>query len=393
MERTPRLGRAARSLLLALVLSAAVSLTLAAQATQEKEARGFVGSMAALVYGTAWPTATYESWQITQVERLEDGLALLVRLSGQSNFGGELWLEMVFEWRKGHFYDLRVHRHNAILVAPFKTSQTIAALAADMAQEFASSANREPPPPPPAAPPFRQVLFVSRCDHPIDLWLRLRGVDEEWVTRGVWRLTPNDTTFLASGGERLELTSSVVYSYAEIPNRNYAWPGEREVVYEGRTLPMRTDTLPTNARGSYQLRLTCDNLTQPAATAPPPEQPPERKTPPAAELVVTTGNDAEQRIVLRRPGRSVRLDHSFSAETEIRNLTLRSVGATDVVVFDTEDEDWTVRYWWHLTEDELFYSALGTDGKRRDSSNFAAPAGSVGDWMRRTFLLPWLKRP
>ena len=61
-----------RALLLVLVLSVVTSCALAGQSTKEKEAHGFVGSMAALVYGTTWPTATYESWQLERVERLDD---------------------------------------------------------------------------------------------------------------------------------------------------------------------------------------------------------------------------------------------------------------------------------------------------------------------------------
>ena len=131
---------------------------------------------------------------------------------------------------------------------------------------------------------------------------------------------------------------------------------------------MRTDTLTTDDTESYQLLFPCGNFPQRAVTAPPPELPREKKAPPAAELVVSTDADKRQSIVLRRSGKPVAmLDESFSAETEIRNLTLRSVGGTDVVVFDTQDESWAVRYWWHLTEDELFYSAVSTGGKRRDS--------------------------
>jgi hypothetical protein len=215
--------------------------------------------MAALVYGTAWPTATYEGWRLQKVERLEDGLALKVRLSGESGFGGDLWLDLVFEFRGGQFYDLWVVKHNAVLVPPFKTASAMASLAADLAQEYASS--KPDTPAPAAAPPAsRPLRFVSRCGHPIDLWLRFMGLDDRWITRGVWSLAANDTTFLATGGERIQLTSSVVYAYAEIPNTDYSWPGERAVPYDGRSLPMRTETLTTDGRGSYQLPFTCDNL-------------------------------------------------------------------------------------------------------------------------------------
>ena len=174
-------------------------------------------------------------------------------------FGGNLWLDLVFEFRGGQFYDLRVVKHNAVLVPPFKTASAMASLAADLAQEFASS--KPDTPAPAAAPPAsRPLRFVSRCGHPIDLWLRFRGLDDRWTTLGVWSLAANDTTFLATDGERLQLTSSVIYYNAEIPNTDYSWTGEREVLYDDRSLPMRTDTLLTDVRGSYRLLFSFDNV-------------------------------------------------------------------------------------------------------------------------------------
>ncbi len=253
-----------RATLPALVLGLGASLPLPAQDTEENDPRGFVGSMASLVYGTAWPTATYEDWQLRKIERLEDGLALLVRLSGESGFGGNLWLDLVFEFRSGQFYDLRVVNHNAILMPPFKTAKAVAGLAADLAQEYNNRKPATPAPPrgPPieARPTSRMLRTVSRCSKPIDLWLRYRGLDDRWTTLGVWSLTPNDASFLATGGDRLQLTSSVIYFYAEIPNTGYTWSGERAVSYGDRSLPMRTDTLPTTERGSYELLFTCTNV-------------------------------------------------------------------------------------------------------------------------------------
>ena len=259
-------SRMSRALLLALAVSLFTTPVLTGQETKEGEARGFVGSMAALVYGTAWPTAMYESWQLKRVERLNSGLALLVRLSGESGFGGNLWLDLVFEFRKGQFYDLRVVRHNAVLVPPFKTSAAIAGLTMDLAREFASSRpdTRVPPrgglAPAPSPPASRTLQAVSRCGQPIDLWIRYRGLNARWSTLGVWAIAANDTTYLATAGERLRLTSSVIYYYAEIPDSKYSWSGKRAVLYDDVSFPMRTDTLAIDARGSYELLFSCDNL-------------------------------------------------------------------------------------------------------------------------------------
>lgn len=103
----------------------------------ETQARDWVGSVAAAVYAAAWPTATYEGFRLRRVNRLADGLSVLVRLSGESGFGGNLWLDLAFTFRQGQLFDMDVRAHNAILVPPFETTKTLAAATMEFAREFA----------------------------------------------------------------------------------------------------------------------------------------------------------------------------------------------------------------------------------------------------------------
>jgi hypothetical protein len=111
----------------------------------EAEARSWVEAVAATVYAAAWPTATYESFRLRDVDRLADGLAASVRLSGESGFGGNLWVDLAFTFRHGQLFDMEVEAHNAVLVPPFETTKTLAAATMEFAQDFAQrqAARRE----------------------------------------------------------------------------------------------------------------------------------------------------------------------------------------------------------------------------------------------------------
>ena len=118
----------------------------AAQRT-EREARGFVESIASVVYHTAWPTATYEGLSFGAPSRVGRGYDVPIRLYGRSGFGGgRLWMELVLELRDGRLSGLHVRRHNAVLAPPFATAAAIGdalvAVGNSMAEE------RVPAPPP-----------------------------------------------------------------------------------------------------------------------------------------------------------------------------------------------------------------------------------------------------
>lgn len=110
----------------------------AGYADSEAESRNFIESSAAAIYNLAWPTATYKGVSIKGVEEAVGGYDLLVKLEGESAFGGELWLLLAFEWRDGGISDMRVHGHNAILSPPFKTVENMGALLKEVMKELNS---------------------------------------------------------------------------------------------------------------------------------------------------------------------------------------------------------------------------------------------------------------
>ena len=141
-----RLGTGRPALGLSFVLAMAGSTLVASllagqQAAPDEEARGLVEPIAATVYKAAWPTATFERFALSRVNRTAGGQDVIVRLEGISAFGGgTLWMELALEFRGGRMTDLAVRRHNAVLAKPFETSQAVGRLLVDVGEEMAEQA-------------------------------------------------------------------------------------------------------------------------------------------------------------------------------------------------------------------------------------------------------------
>jgi hypothetical protein len=274
---TPRL-RLAQTALVAVLL--VLPATLRGQGESDKRAaRGFVESIAATVYGAAWPTATYGDWEIERIDAVRGGVDAVVKLSGKSGFGGgDLWMLLVFEFRNGAFSDIRLVSHNAILSPPFTTLKTLAGVVASIGAPAGSGPSAGPPPQPPVSAPrdfspppmaTRQLFFTSNCSRALKLWVRSRRPDNVWETRGPWAIPALDSTFLADDqNRRIELSSTVVYYYAEIPGTDLSWHGTRSYDFGGKSLAMRTDTLPDEGSGTLRLTLSCPMLAPSATPAP-----------------------------------------------------------------------------------------------------------------------------
>jgi hypothetical protein len=101
------------------------------------EVRSFVNSVAKGIYFAAWPTATYRSVALDDVQFAANGFDASIKLSGKSAFGGgDLWLKLVFVVRNGQLIDIRVGENNAILAQPFQTSATFLKAIKDAEDEY-----------------------------------------------------------------------------------------------------------------------------------------------------------------------------------------------------------------------------------------------------------------
>lgn len=235
-----------------------------AQQPQQEEERGFIEGIASTIYAAAWPTATYEGVTIGGFSRTAGGVDATVRLFGESMFGGPLWLDLTLSLRDGRLHDLKVTRHNAVLMEPFATTKAIGTLLVDLAESYVeNSAARAEPPPGPRTFPLR---VSNECHLPLAVWARYRSPSGDWVTGGNWSIGGLENLYLNGGTDEnphaLKVSSRVVYSYAEplLDGTGLSWGGDRAVRYGDRTLSMSTDTLRADERGELVLTRNCTNI-------------------------------------------------------------------------------------------------------------------------------------
>jgi hypothetical protein len=108
----------------------------AATAGDKGSVESFIDSIAEMTYAAAWPSATFKGVSIKGTELVSDGYDVAVRLTGESAFGGDLWLDLVFEIRNGGLHDMRIGGHNAILVPPFETTKALGAFIEEMIDDY-----------------------------------------------------------------------------------------------------------------------------------------------------------------------------------------------------------------------------------------------------------------
>ena len=95
------------------------------------------GAVANAIFFAAWPTATYENFEIFEVNDSEKYIT--VKMNGKSGFSdGKLTLHLkVFFTDSFGIKDVSVEKHNAILAPPFQT----AGLLAKVLEEAAANSN------------------------------------------------------------------------------------------------------------------------------------------------------------------------------------------------------------------------------------------------------------
>jgi hypothetical protein len=133
---------------------------------QKDKMASFMDSVAGTVYTLAWPTATYKSWEFDDFRRTQGGYKLVVKLSGLSGFDdSDLWLKLGFLLNSDGLKDVWVVDHNAILMAPFKTSKAIGALGLQLANQYAQSHPVQPaaPEPPRLTPSYTPAQAGAVC--------------------------------------------------------------------------------------------------------------------------------------------------------------------------------------------------------------------------------------
>jgi hypothetical protein len=232
------------------------------QERSEKEALGFVASVAQTVYAAAYPTATYKDWKLKSVRPAESGLDVVVRLLGVGLLGDDLYVDLVFKFRDGVLADMGLAGHNAMLMPPFGTTAVLAGMASDLMKESGRPTPAPAPPPPVTSQPSaRRVRVASTCGYPLSVWVRI--IDRSGTTRayGSWDLKANARAILSDSRDVvLEAASPDIAYYGKIPGTSMTWSGDIAVPSGDSTVRMRPQRLAVADDGVYELGLSCDNV-------------------------------------------------------------------------------------------------------------------------------------
>ena len=105
----------------------------------------------------------------------------------------------------------------------------------------------------------REFKLHNECSQSIKFALRYRDNSKFWET-GWWTFSANRSAYLADADNKsIQVTSPIIYYYAEIPDKNYTWSGEEKFFIEGEMVNMRIWVVKP-ASGAYRMSLTCDNV-------------------------------------------------------------------------------------------------------------------------------------
>lgn len=129
----PRLA----SVVVVLLLSSASSIAQTSQDQKEREdADSLFRSIAGTIYKLAWPTATYKKAEFSGLQRVSNGIAVVMRLSGEGLFGDDLWLKLGVVVNKDGIQDIKVIDHDALFAGPFATAKALGELVAELNREY-----------------------------------------------------------------------------------------------------------------------------------------------------------------------------------------------------------------------------------------------------------------
>jgi len=171
-----RVAKQAASLACLLLYSLALLAQSGAPSQKEKDdLAGFLNSAAAGIYEMAWPTATYRSAEFGGFQREADGIAVIVKLSGEGLFGDNLWLKLGLVVNRNGIQDVRVIDHDALFAPPFATSKAIGDLLVELGKRYAGrqvETNIE------SQPMAGAVCIVNSTE--IDLAFAYRWGDAAW---------------------------------------------------------------------------------------------------------------------------------------------------------------------------------------------------------------------
>ncbi len=161
-------------------------LTLLAQTSQDQRERqdadSFFHSVAATIYTLAWPTATFKKAEFSGFQRVSNGIAVVMKLSGVGLFGDNLWLKLGVVVNKDGIQDIKVIDHDALFAGPFETTKAMRDLIVELDRRYSQQQTPAPIRPAltaPAADVVAAVCLVNASN--IDLNFSYRWGAGQWT--------------------------------------------------------------------------------------------------------------------------------------------------------------------------------------------------------------------
>src|ERR1700733_5778622 len=100
--------------------------TARAQSSDEAWYRRAMNSAGKLMYFCAWPTDTYDHMEFGEIQRKPGGADVSVILYGRSWLEGDLWVEVVAEFRNGRMTKMSFGRYSdKALIKPGTTGKKV----------------------------------------------------------------------------------------------------------------------------------------------------------------------------------------------------------------------------------------------------------------------------
>jgi hypothetical protein len=109
---------------------------IAQQSQDERDADSFFHSVAATIYTLAWPTATFKKAEFSGLQRVSNGIAVVMKLSGIGLFGDDLWLKLGVVVNHDGIQDVKVMGHDALFAGPFETSKAVGQLIVELDKQY-----------------------------------------------------------------------------------------------------------------------------------------------------------------------------------------------------------------------------------------------------------------
>lgn len=141
------------------------------------------------------------------------------------------------------------------LEKPYLMDRIEASVHADGSYIFSLNCSNYPNP---TANNAYRIRIYNICKDDIQIALRYRNMEGDWVTGGWWLFTGGEISRISLDEEAVSTNHMLVYYFAEALNEPYEWSGDYSYELLGREIKMRKLLLEIDGKNELPITLTCD---------------------------------------------------------------------------------------------------------------------------------------